>query len=133
MTITLIAASLMTLWKMVLTINVGKYRIKSKTTLGDGGNPDLLRAIRAHGNFIEFTPMLLIILGLLEYSRANQTLLLALAIMIVVGRILHGLGLGYPGLFPKDVNRFRMIGTLLSVLALLVGGITGLLVAYRIV
>ena len=132
MTITLIAASLLGLWLMILSYNVVKYRFSTKTSIGDSGSPEMLRAVRAHANFTEYGPMCLILLGLLEYNRAHPILLLAVAILVVAGRVMHGLGLGFSEVFEKDTNLFRMLGILMTWTALIVASIAGLLIAYGI-
>ena len=133
MTITLISASLLGLLLFALTMNIVKYRMATKTSMGDADNPDLLRAVRAHGNLIEYAPLMLILIGLLEYNRFSMPFVLGLSIAFVLGRILHGLGLGYPGLFPDDTNKFRQFGALITMICLLVASVAGLLAAYRFI
>ena len=133
MTITLITASLMALWLIILFFNVVRMRLATKTSLGDGGDAAFNRKIRAHANFIENVPLALLLIGLLEYSRANSFLVLGLGFTLVVARLLHGLGLGFPSLFPSDANLFRLLGSVLTLLVLLVGAVTGLLIAYRVI
>ena len=40
----------------------GRMRGAKKIYLGDGGDPEMLAAIRAHGNFIEFVPLCLLLI-----------------------------------------------------------------------
>ena len=47
MTITLLYAGLLSLWLLVLSVRVIAIRSQG-ISLGDGGNPVLLRRIRAH-------------------------------------------------------------------------------------
>ena len=101
--------------------------------MGDENNPSLRRAVRAHGNLIEYAPIMLIIIGLLEYNRVSMPLVIGLAVAFVLARIMHGFGLGYPSLFPDDSNIFRQAGAGLTMLCLLVASIIGLLVAYRFI
>ena len=42
-----------------LTVSVGRMRMQKKIYLGDGGDPEMLSAIRAHGNFMEYVPLCL--------------------------------------------------------------------------
>lgn len=70
--ITLILSSLMGLMCVWLAFQVIKNRRKHKISLGDGGIEELARAIRAHGNFIEYVPISLILLGASELNHANS-------------------------------------------------------------
>lgn len=60
---------------------------------GDGGGkvPLLARRIRAHGNFVEYTPLVLILLGLLEATTTKipTAALAAVATVYAVARGLH--------------------------------------------
>lgn len=58
---------------------------------GDDGNEDLRHRVRAHGNFIEIVPMVIIAIGLMEYAGASSALLWTLAGTFAVGRALHAL------------------------------------------
>ena len=57
-----VCAGLLGLLGVVLTLQVGRLRGQKHVSLGDGGDPELLAAIRAHGNFMEFTPILLLLI-----------------------------------------------------------------------
>ena len=52
---------------IALTIHTIKGRRQNRVPLGDNHNYDLQRRIRAHSNFAEYTPIFLILLGVLEY------------------------------------------------------------------
>jgi uncharacterized membrane protein YecN with MAPEG domain len=51
---------------LVLTIFTIKIRKSTRIAYGDGNNKKLIRAIRAHGNFFEFTVFFIISSFLLE-------------------------------------------------------------------
>lgn len=76
-----------------ITIKRGSLIMKNGNTenylFGDGGNKDLRHRVRAHGNFIEITPMILILVGLMEYAGASQMLLFWFAGIFFFGRVLH--------------------------------------------
>ena len=129
MTITLIAASFLGLLLVYLSFNVSKQRLKTKTDLGDGGHSELLTAIRAQGNLVEYAPIGLILIGLLEYNQATPYLVFGLAIAFVVGRYMHGLSFGKF----EGRNPFRFYGTILTWLVILVSSIAGLLKGYQII
>jgi len=129
MTITLISASFLGLLLIHLSYNVSKQRMKTKTDMGDGGHPELLTAIRAHGNLVEYAPIGLLLIGLLEYSQASSYLVLGLGVALVVGRYMHGLSFGKF----EGRNPFRFYGTILTWLVILIGSIAGLLKGYNVI
>ena len=51
---------------------------------------DLERAIRGHGNLIEYAPLFLMLMLALELSDASKTLLYACGIIFSLGRVMHG-------------------------------------------
>lgn len=91
--ITALYAGLLGLISLWLSFGAGSARGKAGVSIGDGGNMELLLAIRKHGNFTEYAPLFLILLALLE---VNDVPALAIHIMggvFVVARICHGVGL----------------------------------------
>ena len=64
MTITLLYAGLLAIWFLVLSIRVIQGRMgPGNPSLGDGGNPVMLRRIRGHANFAEYVPLILLLMG----------------------------------------------------------------------
>jgi uncharacterized membrane protein YecN with MAPEG domain len=64
-TITALYAGLLALILVVLSARVIRGRVTDKISLGDGGGTFSTRLV-AHGNLIEFVPLALILIGLLE-------------------------------------------------------------------
>mgnify|MGYP006233553957 FL=1 len=64
--ITALYAALCGFLVVALAANVVRYRLGKKVSLGDGGHKDVNRAIRAHGNTVEYIPLALILMALLE-------------------------------------------------------------------
>ncbi len=110
--VTLTIGAALLLLNMWLMIRCGQARIKEKVSVGDGGNEFLIRRMRAHANFIESAPLILIMLGILEIAGTPVNWLWIVGIAYVVGRIGHGLGMD-GGAFGKG----RMVGTLLTMVA----------------
>ncbi len=105
---------------LVLAVLVVAGRRKHKITLGDGGNADFSRAVRAHANAAEYIPAGLVGITLLAlFDPATPTWLLhAAGISLTLGRILHGFGL-----HTGTLNAGRMFGMILTWLSyLLIGG-----------
>ena len=103
------AAALINLW---LAIRVGQVRTKEKVMIGDGGNENVIRRMRAHANFTEFAPFVLILIGAIEMATGTSTWLWAVSSLFLVGRLLHAFGMD--GFMPG-----RMIGTIVTMLTLL--------------
>ncbi|MEO8143518.1 MAG: MAPEG family protein [Betaproteobacteria bacterium] len=93
-------------------------------SLGDGGNPVLLRRVRAHGNFSEYVPFILLMIGMLELSHFSTYLLHALGITLVVARLLHAYALS----FTEQFKFGRFWGTALTFILL---GVCGVLCLYQ--
>ncbi|MBH1971710.1 hypothetical protein FK216_09940 [Moraxellaceae bacterium AER2_44_116] len=123
MTITLLYAGLLSLWFLVLSVRVIAIRSQG-ISLGDGGNPVLLRRIRAHGNFAEYVPMILVMIGFLEISHFSALWIHLLAGTLVVSRLLHGYALSF-----NESFKFGRIGGTALTLTLL--GVCGFLCIYR--
>ncbi len=104
---------------LVLAYLVVAGRQKHKITLGDGGNQDFQRAVRAHANAAEYIPAGLVGIVLLALFEGSPLWLLhASGISLTAGRILHGFGL-HTGI----LNAGRLAGTALTWLAYaLIGG-----------
>jgi uncharacterized membrane protein YecN with MAPEG domain len=95
MAVFLVCAGLLGLLAAALTIEVGRVRTRKKIFLGDGGDPEMIAAIRAHGNLIEFTPLILLLIWLLHGPYGNR-IIAVLAVFLLIARLLHAGGmLGY--------------------------------------
>ena len=90
---TSIYAALCGLLMAWLALQTIKARRANKVRLGDGGNFELQSAIRAHGNFAEYMPIVLIMLFLLEYNGAPVLIIHVLGAAFLVGRWIHAQGL----------------------------------------
>ncbi len=113
LTITLTIAGACALLNLWLGMRVSQLRIRDKVSVGDGGNAGVTARMRAHANFVEYTPIFLILLGLVELARGTQTWLWAVGILFVIGRLLHPFGMDRPA-----PNAMRMGGTILTWLTL---------------
>jgi len=119
--ITALYAGILAIILVVLSAHVIMGRQSNAVSLGDGGGV-LSKRIRAHGNFIEYVPMALILIGLLESRGTAGWLVHVLGIVLVVSRILHPFGLSM-----KPPNAPRAVGASGTLLVLLVGGVLLLL------
>ena len=104
-------AAIVNIWLMV---RCGQARTKESVSIGDGGNEFVIRRMRAHANFVESAPFVLILLAALELSQGTSNWLWGIGIAYIVGRLAHGLGMD-GGSFGKG----RLVGTLITMLTLL--------------
>ncbi len=105
------AAAFVHIWHLY---RCGSVRMKKKIMHGDGGDVLMERRMRAHSNFIENTPLFLMLLAAVEYTVGGSTWLWAVGYAFIVGRMLHSIGMDKDG-----ENLPRMIGTLLAGLPIL--------------
>ena len=73
----------------VLAINVSRYRIARRISLGDAGDRKLNRMVRAHGNAVEHAVVMVPLLLLYELNGGNVDLAAALAVSFLLARIVH--------------------------------------------
>jgi len=68
-------------------------RARHDIPFGDGGNELLNRAIRVHGNFSEWVPLTILMVGGLEALGAPAAHLHGLLGTLLAARVLHAIGL----------------------------------------
>jgi uncharacterized protein len=88
--VTAAAAALLNFW---LGLRVSRLRISEKILVGDGGNVRLIARMRAQLNFAEYAPLVLILIALVELARGTQPWLWGVALVFIVGRVLHAFGM----------------------------------------
>ncbi|QOZ44222.1 glutathione S-transferase [Bradyrhizobium sp. CCBAU 53340] len=76
-----------------LALQVVRLRRSSQAPFSDGGNENLRSAIRAHGNFMEYVPIIALMVALLEMSGASPLRIHLLMGALVLSRLLHPLGM----------------------------------------
>ena len=126
MVVTPLYAGLLAFIFLVLSWRVIQFRQRG-ISLGDGGDPKMLRLIRGHANFAEYVPLILVMMGLLEIGHTSIYILHALGIGLLVSRFLHGYALSF-----TDRFRFgRTWGAGLTFTVLAASGVLCLLQAFR--
>ena len=119
MTVTLLYAGALAIWFLVLSARVVQGRVgPGGPSLGDGGDPMMLRRMRAHGNFAEYVPLLLVLMGFLELNGQPKWQIHLLGATLLIARLLHGYALS----FTKEFAFGRTAGAVLTFASLLVGG-----------
>lgn len=115
--ITLLYAGILGVFLALISIRITMYRAKYKINFGDGGKEEVQRAIRVQGNFVEYVPLALILIGLLEMNGVPAWSIHGLGVVLVVARLLHAYSL-YAGAMPP-----RVVGTSGTWAVLVVAGL----------
>lgn len=105
------AAAILAIWLM---LRVGQVRTSEKVSVGDGGNERVIRRMRAHANFVESAPFVVLLVAVIELAGKGQPWLAYVSGAYFIGRILHGFGME-----GGSLGWARMIGTLVTLLTLL--------------
>ena len=111
-------AGLLTIWLLILSVRVIGLRgnpLFAVMAFAPHGKKALDRAVRAHGNFCEYTPLFLVLLYILEQQGAAATTIHAYGASFLVGRLMHGVCFG----FMMQSLPLRIAGTALTLFALL--------------
>ena len=106
--ITLMYASVFAVFALVLSFFAGSARGKSGISIGVGEPQDmeLLQKVRVHQNFLEFVPMILIVMGGIEATGGSSMFLYVVGDLLIIARIAHAVGLKHD----KMNTMGRMIG-----------------------
>ncbi len=125
--ITAFYAALLTLLFVVLSRNVIAYRRRQRIAIGAEGDPDLLRRVRAQGNFAEYVPLAVVLIAFAEIQGLMPLLVHALGLVLLTGRLVHAFGLTRT---PEDF-RFRVTGMALTFAVLALAAIANLALSAR--
>ncbi len=99
----------------LLTANVSRLRLKLRISVGDGGNSDMIYAIRAHCNGVEQVPSFALIILALTLLQTSEVILAAFVIVFTAARVFHAYGM----LFKSFLS--RRIGAAATYLLQLIG------------
>ena len=91
--VTALYAALLALLILVLAGRVSLLRSKLNVGMGHGNDPDLAKAIRAHGNSVEWILPMLILMLVSELDGASRVFLHACGVTFIVARLAHAMGL----------------------------------------
>ena len=115
MKITALYAGALALMYLFLTFRTLNYRRTQQVEIGDGGNKQLLRRIRVHGNFAEYVPIALLLMGFAESLHLSSTGLHVIGLLLLAGRMVHAYGLSQtPHILPMRAG--GMVATMLAIL-----------------
>lgn len=119
--------ALLVLLGLGLAFRVVAIRRARRIGIGDGGDAMLARRIRAHGNFSEYAPILMVLLIGLALVGAPEWLVHLIGIPALLGRILHAIGLTRSA----SANWQRIGGMVLTIGAMATGAMALVVLAWR--
>jgi uncharacterized membrane protein YecN with MAPEG domain len=120
---TALYAALAVLMLIALSVNVIRGRRQFRAALGDSGDLEMTRRIRAQANFTEYTPLFLLTLGLAEHGGLPVWAVHLFGTAFLSGRAMHAFSLlrgeQYEGrrLLANPAWRVRGMALTLSILA----------------
>ena len=100
-----------------LGLRVARFRRGNKIVFGDGDDRYLRGAIRAHANFAEYVPIIVIMNALLEMGGAAAVQMHVLLGTLTVSRILHPFGMHAKPMTPQFIVG-RIVGMILTFVVL---------------
>ncbi len=112
--VTALYGALNAIFNIFLANEVSRLRKRHKVGLGEGEVPELLVAIRAHGNNAEFVPLAIVMLLLAELCGGSPMLLHIMGGSLLFARVAHWFGLPR-----KSPNLYRFTGVALTWLVIL--------------
>ena len=124
--ITLLITSCLIIIQLMLTAIVIRERRRSKVHIDSDGAFALERAIRAHANFTEVTPIFLISLLILELVDSYLWWVSILGVAFILGRILHARSLLVTEA-QSGSHRGRVVGMILTLIPLAASAISGVI------
>lgn len=87
--ITVLFIGVFALLQVPMTVMVGYRRVQTGIQFFDGGDQTLLRRMRAHGNYTETVPIVLLAMAAAEVSGMPHWALWAGGLSLLVGRLMH--------------------------------------------
>lgn len=108
-----------------LALRVAGMRRANRTLFGDAENASLRAAIRVHANFIEYVPIIALLVALLEMSGMPPIRVHLLMGALLLTRILHPIGMSARPL-TWQFNAGRVGGILLTLAVLIAAAISAL-------
>lgn len=115
------AAAIINIWLM---IRVGRVRAAEKIFVGDEDNENVIRRMRAHANFVESAPFVLILVAAIELSGKGNPWLAWVAGLYMLGRVAHGFGMD-----GGSLGKGRFVGTIITMLTLLGLAVVAMLIS----
>lgn len=129
MSITPLYAALLGLIFVVLSVRTLLLRRRFSVAVGDGQQPLLQKAARAHANFAEYVPLAVLLIFFLETQMDVIEIeeIHFLCIALIIGRIVHAYGVSRV----DEDYRFRVVGMVLTLGVIIAAAVRLVLVFLR--
>ena len=126
---TLLYAALLAIFALFLSFKAGSFRGKAGVSIlyGEPANMELAQKVRVHQNFLEYVPMILILMGAIELSGGSPVYLHVVGVALIIARIAHALGLKHDNM----AHIGRLIGAGGTALIMLVSALYALWIFAR--
>lgn len=111
---------------VILSWRVTKLRLKYEGKMSETGHSEMTAAVRAQGNLVEYIPMALLLMWMLEEMHFSPWMLHGLGILLVAARLLHIHGLSDP----SRAGPGRKLGTRLTWLHIVICSVLGTACAF---
>lgn len=110
---------------LALSLNVIRQRFAHRVSVGDGGEPALIKAMRAQSNCAEYAPLTLLLIAMAELQGAPGWWIHLLGAALLLGRLAHAYGFARR----PQIILLRKTGMYLTFSALLLASVSGLALA----
>lgn len=112
-------AGINAIWLVVLALGVVRVRMARKVGTGDGDQPELRNAIRAHGNAAEVIPTGIAMLILVALLGASPLFIHITGGLLTLSRVLHAASMWWDA---SKTSLARVLGTVLAFATLIALG-----------
>ncbi len=120
--ITALYAGILAIYGIWLSSRAGLMRGKTGISILHGDNMELAEKMRRHQNFVEYVPITLILIGVLELNGGSVVFLHVLGGALVVARVAHAKGLHHDNIS----HPLRAVGAAGTALITVVAGIAAI-------
>lgn len=124
MYITPFYAAILGLLFFALSVRTLRLRRALRIPIGDAGDQKMIRSMRVHSNFAEYTPYALLLLFMLELQGGYHMLIHVLCVCLILGRLSHAFGVSRS----TEKYGYRVFGMAMTFTAL-VGAAANILIA----
>lgn len=111
-------AVVLVVMKLLLVWRVIGLRRRLQVGLGDGGHRDLEVAIRCHSNFMEYMPLVVVLMFVAEMNGVAYVAIHGVGLLFVVSRAAHAVGLTQGRGRYTGARAFGMVGSWVALILL---------------
>jgi uncharacterized membrane protein YecN with MAPEG domain len=120
--VTIFYSGIFGLLLLVLSLNIFREWVHIAVGMQNEKNDSWKRSERIQQSFVEFVPMCMLLILLIEMNGAPALVLHGLGLGLVIARVLHAYGVGDG----KLANIFRVVGTQMTFLILMISSLAAI-------